>query len=83
MRWRILFKGQYRVQATKEYIALSEEFMAFIRRIHDPTKRQIVMMYYKDVRSEVWIADRLHYSESQIKRLKRDTIESINEKPRD
>ncbi|MBE6599119.1 MAG: hypothetical protein E7638_06735 [Ruminococcaceae bacterium] len=74
LRRRILYKGQYRLQGTEEYKGLSAEFLAFSGGISDQTARKIIVMYYRDVRSLVWISYALHYSESQIKRLKNAAI---------
>lgn len=82
LRWRIISKGQCRIQETSEYNDLSAEFLAFVSGIHDPVARRIVVMSYRDCASDICIADQLHYSESQIKRIKRSTIENQKEKPR-
>lgn len=74
LRFRIIYKGQVRLQSTSDYQRMSAEFAEFVRGIEDPVKRQIVVMYYRDVRSDICIADKLHYSESQIKRLKRSAV---------
>lgn len=74
LRHRILDRGQYRIQSTAAYKELDARFREFVLGIGDPVEKRIVELYYRDVRSFIWIADKEHYSESQIKRIKRRAI---------
>ena len=74
LRHRILDRGQFRLQKTAEYKEADERFRSFCRTIADPVEREVVRLYYAEVRSCVWIAEELSYSESQIKRIKKRAI---------
>ncbi len=79
MRFRLICKGQARILTSAEYQRMSAEFAEFVRGIDDSVKRQIILMYYHDVSSELRIADKLHYSVSQVKRMKRSAVHGVGE----
>ena len=78
LRWRILYKGQVRIQGTSEYADMSAEFLRFVNSISDQTQKDVVMLYYHHVKSNIAVANQLHYSESQIKQIKRKAVMGEN-----
>lgn len=74
LRFRIMFKGQVRIQGTEEYKNMSAEFLQFVNGINDPLQKDVVMLYYYHVKSDIAVAEHLHYSETQVKRIKRKAV---------
>jgi DNA-directed RNA polymerase specialized sigma subunit len=73
-RHRIIDRGQVRLQQTDAYKNANIRFQTFLSEIKNPVAQDVVRYYYADVRSIVWIAQKLNYSESQIKRIKKKVI---------
>ena len=77
LRYRILINGQFRLQDTTEYRTLASAFLGYINGIHDPVTQTIMMLFYQYVCSDVQIADRTHYSVSQVKRIKKSALDDL------
>lgn len=74
LRFRIMFKGQVRIQGTEEYKNMSAEFLQFANSINDQLQKDVVMLYYYHAKSNIAISEQLHYSETHIKRAKHKAV---------
>ena len=73
LRWKYLRYGNRRILYQRRYAELWEKFQKAANGLSERQK-EILYLYYYAVRSIVFIAMRLNYSERSIKRLKHQII---------
>ena len=74
LRRNYLYNGMYHIPTTAEYKELSADVLGYISTVRDPLQKTLLQMYYYQAKSITAISLATNYSESQLKRIKKDMI---------